>query len=450
MTRPRRAALAIVLALLMGGIVGAPGAGAAVVSCGQTITQSTTLTADVGPCSGNGIVVGADNIVLDLNGRRVLGNGDQGAGGDFAGIRLAQRTGVAIRGPGVVGGFEAGIVVNRGGSNTLSGLAVQDNLGSADFDLASLGDGIVLISSARNTVANNVLAGNGRFDGIGVLGVGADANVVRSNIVRDTQGAPGEVASGQGILFDAVFEVPPPMPGQRLFDNQVLFNRVLRSASVGISQVSSVNSTIRGNLSVGNGDHGIGVIVNPLTPPETNVLVQGNVVASNRSSGIDLSTSANRVLDNQVTGHVGAGIDIRGVSRGAADNNVVSGNNLTGNAEGIRQLGGRSNSIVRNSVTGNRLDGILLTSTPASGLLSTDTDVASNVVKSNGTNGIWLTDLAKANRVRGNDAAGNRTNPSASPSPSFDLSDSNAGCDANTWSANKWGSGGFSQPCVTA
>lgn len=32
------------------------------------VTQSTTLTGDVGPCSGHGIVVAADNITLNLGG----------------------------------------------------------------------------------------------------------------------------------------------------------------------------------------------------------------------------------------------------------------------------------------------------------------------------------------------------------------------------------------------
>ena len=37
-------------------------------SCGDTITVSTTLVADLVNCPNNGIVIGADNITLDLNG----------------------------------------------------------------------------------------------------------------------------------------------------------------------------------------------------------------------------------------------------------------------------------------------------------------------------------------------------------------------------------------------
>src|SRR5947209_7621787 len=51
-------------------------AAAANPTCGQTITASVTLTADVGPCNtGDGLVVqGASNILINLNGHRVFAN----------------------------------------------------------------------------------------------------------------------------------------------------------------------------------------------------------------------------------------------------------------------------------------------------------------------------------------------------------------------------------------
>src|SRR5689334_1612954 len=47
----------------------APGA----VACGATITQDTTLTADLTNCPGEGHVIGADGITLDLNGHTIDG-----------------------------------------------------------------------------------------------------------------------------------------------------------------------------------------------------------------------------------------------------------------------------------------------------------------------------------------------------------------------------------------
>jgi hypothetical protein len=65
-------------------IVAFAGAGAAVldggvalashVSCGDTVTADTTLDSDLVNCPNNGIVIGADNITLDLNGHTIDGD----------------------------------------------------------------------------------------------------------------------------------------------------------------------------------------------------------------------------------------------------------------------------------------------------------------------------------------------------------------------------------------
>ena len=55
-----------------------PGSGQALasnVSCAATITTNTKLDTDLTNCPSNGIVIGADNITLDLNGHTVGGDG---------------------------------------------------------------------------------------------------------------------------------------------------------------------------------------------------------------------------------------------------------------------------------------------------------------------------------------------------------------------------------------
>src|SRR5919201_4102379 len=44
-------------------------------SCGDTITVSTRLVADLVNCPNNGLVIGADDITLDLNGHVIDGDG---------------------------------------------------------------------------------------------------------------------------------------------------------------------------------------------------------------------------------------------------------------------------------------------------------------------------------------------------------------------------------------
>src|SRR6187397_2115134 len=49
-----------------------PGTG---IACGDTITADTTLDRDLTGCRSNGLVIGADDITLDLNGHTISGNG---------------------------------------------------------------------------------------------------------------------------------------------------------------------------------------------------------------------------------------------------------------------------------------------------------------------------------------------------------------------------------------
>ena len=41
--------------------------------CGSTITGDTTLSSDLTSCPGDGLVIGADNIMLDLSGHTIDG-----------------------------------------------------------------------------------------------------------------------------------------------------------------------------------------------------------------------------------------------------------------------------------------------------------------------------------------------------------------------------------------
>ncbi len=57
-------------------VVPTTGAGqASAITCGTTITTDTTLDVDLVDCPDHGIVIGADDITLDLNGHVIDGDG---------------------------------------------------------------------------------------------------------------------------------------------------------------------------------------------------------------------------------------------------------------------------------------------------------------------------------------------------------------------------------------
>ncbi len=327
---------------------GTPAHAAATVACGQTITKDTTLTADVGPCQGDGIIIGADNIRLNLNGRRVLGNSDQGASGEFAGIRLAGRTGVTVTGhpgksgkKGTVSGFEAGVVIDGGSANTVENLTARDNIGRDDPFNAELGDGIVIFDSPSNRILNNVVVHNGIFDGIGVLGSASDNSIIQGNTVDDTVGPRPEEGSsiggpaGQGVIVNGA---DGATRGQ-IAGTKIEGNTIRRSASAGISNINHVDASILGNTVEGNGltnraGNGIGIQAGLGFRVQfaTRILVQGNEVHGNGENGIlvRFGASENRIINNDAADNNAAfdfsrSFDLHDENRGC-DSNVWQGN----------------------------------------------------------------------------------------------------------------------------
>src|SRR6185503_18553006 len=68
--------LTAIVTLVLTGVVASSGAEAASkLSCGDTITTDTTLHHNLVNCPNNGIIIGADDITLDLNYHTVDGDG---------------------------------------------------------------------------------------------------------------------------------------------------------------------------------------------------------------------------------------------------------------------------------------------------------------------------------------------------------------------------------------
>ena len=351
--------------------------------CGEVITRSTTLTANVGPCAGNGVIIGADNIMLNLNGFTISGTPGPGDG-NAAGVRLPMRSGVLITGQpgdsgrkGTITGFDAGVLVNGGAANTVENLTVRDNIGPASRD-AYLGDGIAVLSSANNVINRNVVDHNGIYDGIAVLGEGAHGNTVKGNTVTRTvaliivDGPEGE-GTGTAIVVDGFLDVAN---GKLIRGNQVLDNVVRDNEGSGIANVNTQDGRVAGNIVEDNGFvqvPGIGVGVQMGRNPESNsgrMVVENNIVRRNRGSAI----RSQRSEDNQFLGNTVEANGFAGVTGPAAmsvsselGGHLIKGNTVRGNNYiGINLVGvdgfqaGRTdnNRIEANTVADNESVGI--------------------------------------------------------------------------------------------
>ncbi len=338
------------------------------VGCGATITHSTTLTHDVGPCPGNGLVVTADNLTLNLAGHRVFGTSAQGASvgilvRDVRGVTVTgggsvdeKVRGAEVKGGGSVDSFDAGVAIVHGGANTIRGLGLHDNSSNqftADHpELAQFGDGLVILGSSANRVTGNVMRENGPYSGIsvvtetdqdsGVSGPTPRKNVLSHNVVRDNN-VP-DVCMSNGTFFGG-----PCHLGDAVFSEDI---------GIRVEGPGATGTRIWANRVTGNGRDGISVLdtFNGQSPPGVDVPSNNDThILGNDSSG---NGRAVVITDPQVGQLGGDGIFNRcftgSVLRGCPSETVIRGNRTNHNpAHGIALDHSQGNTVIGNSAFGN-------------------------------------------------------------------------------------------------
>jgi len=248
--------------------------------CGDAITTDTTLTADVTGCTGNGLVIAADGITLDLAGHRIAG----AATGDAVGVDVTGHGDVTIEN-GSVSGFEEGVYARRAGGLTVRHMS---------FSRAAHG-GILVDGGSDVTLRRNI-----------ATRCGAGIIVTRSNGV--VIGANRITRSGSG--------------GIPVFDSRhvrIAGNAVSRSrdAAIGLFRGSSHNALVGNRVT----NSGAGIVV--AEGASHNVIV-GNVARGDDSGVIlDVGTHDNRVAANLID--VSA---FEGIALVASKDNVLTRNHV--------------------------------------------------------------------------------------------------------------------------
>jgi len=262
-------------------------AGIVTPSCGSTITLPTTLTSDIGPCPGDGIIIGADNVTLDLNGHTISGDGS----GNGNGVESAGHSNVVVQstnGRGLITRFNEGVFMAGADNNVVRSLKVTRNFGSA----ATGGGGIIISDESNVEIDHNLVVNNGPYAGIAIFGSESDNrithNTVRENIRSD------DVVVPTGILL-----------APQVQDTLVKRNRVLGAGFHGISVDGPFNRVI-GNMVVGAGITDIGGSGIYFNEQADRGRILGNQVFNNTNYGIGLTNGAtrNRVIGNSATSDV--------------------------------------------------------------------------------------------------------------------------------------------------
>jgi parallel beta-helix repeat protein len=313
----------------------AEAANAVRVSCGETVTKDTKLANDLTNCPGIGIVVGADNITLDLNGHTIDGDGLA----DVEGVSTIGYNGVTIEG-GRIRDFVEGVAVLFGSDIRVRELSLSNHRHAGVF-----------VSDSSDVQVQRTTSVEIAFAGVFVTR--SDHIEVGLNYVS---------RSGAGIAA-------------RLSDHlRITGNGASGNEGEGISIFDdTTRARIEGNLVSKNRSAGIVVVAD-------DSLVSYNRVTKN-GDNIVVAGSGNNVTQNDITDAVGFPDDPVGgfgILIDGGDANLLQGNDITGAASnGIRVIafdpdgtGPAEDNVIRgNQVERAQLDGILVDETASDSLL---------------------------------------------------------------------------------
>ena len=292
-------ALTVAVAVAAGGSMAQTGG----LTCGATITVDTTLEADLTDCPSNGLVIGADNITVDLNGHTISGDGkpvrrcrrDQICD---VGVANDDHAGVTIR-SGSVRGFAIGVGVFRGRN-----------------------DRFVELNSSRNQFFGFVIGGSSR------------------TVIRDSSGHDNPRPDGDGL---GVF---------MSHDLRIVHNSFRRNGQLGMHIDGSTENLIKGNVVARNGDFGI------LLDGDRNQL-RGNHSVRDGVAGIQVGPgSRNVIAGNRIDGS-GEGIGLENGRGTVIARNVIVGVRHDGIRLGMWDppIGNARTVVRRNLVIGSGRDG---------------------------------------------------------------------------------------------
>jgi parallel beta-helix repeat protein len=171
-------------------------------SCGQVITQNVVLTSNLNCADGDGLIVGASDLIIDLNGHTISGPDldSQEKTSNKVGIMVTNVNNIVIK-DGTIQGFQAGILMTGSQNVELNSIVSKDNQIGAFSTGASIVNvhlsvlmnnqiGFAVYSTQQATIENNILYQNTLA---GITLVNSNNGVFNLNSITE---------SGNGINVD--------------------------------------------------------------------------------------------------------------------------------------------------------------------------------------------------------------------------------------------------------
>ena len=313
-------------------------------SCGSSVDHSFRLNADVGPCTGTWITLTEPDLVIDLGGHTVMGNGTN----DFVGTgETAVDSNFNLRPTvrnGIVRDFEQGVRLLGSGARVTDLVSLSNHL--------ELGIGI--FAGPRATITNSVA-------NLNFVGIDVDDNSVISS-------SEASFNLDEGVV---------PGAGSRVVGSVINEND-----DFGIS-VTGAGVVVSGNSVTFNGQRGM--IING-----DDAIIKNNQILDNGVVGVDITSNRAIITGNAISRGPGVGMN------GFGNRATISGNTFDVNATGLLWQGSNV-TISGNRARSNTEDGIIASGSPVL--------VANNRANGNALNGITVQGAGP--RIRENIANGN-------------------------------------------
>ena len=334
--------LAVVAVITLGLLALAAGpAMAQPLGCGAVVTQDTTLTSDLLDCPGNGLVIGADGITVDLNGHTISGQIIPGSPGQI-GIANRGHDDVTIRN-GTVKFFDRGGVHLVGTDRN----RVQD-LTMDFFDEFSI---LLEGGGSANRFTGNRLDRPGEV-GISIVGAAAASrdNVIIGNVSNAANSANIALRSGR-------------ITGTLIEGNTANGAQAEEEWGAGIVVSDDGDADIRGTVVMSNRlDENFGGTIF-IGRSATDTLVERNSLDDNFGPAIESDGDRTLIRRNMVTSTLFIGSTLFAIEIGAeaADNRVELNNLDRPGFIGVDDSG------TRTVTTANVIVGQIFPSVPATG-----------------------------------------------------------------------------------
>jgi hypothetical protein len=343
-TRPY-STVVMALALVAAVFASAPAtASAQPLACGQVITEDTTLENDVTDCSGDGLVIGADGITLDLNGHTVSGAPcDTDCPANRGIDNTAGYDGVGVLN-GTIRGFGYAVALVGADENSLDGLTVGGFPVARSFTGVSLADSVdnelehitalggdpavELSASDRNTISRSQLDG-GVSIRVGrslALLDGSDENLVERSRLAGEGGA---------AVFDST--------GNRLVRNTI------GGEGDAIGLAGAHRTVIAHNTIAASG---FGAIAIAMYQNSDDNVIRGNDLPAN---GISIRGDRNRIRGNDVQAGF-AFLDVSAIEILSGDANRIVRNRAREGADDIAVRSGATATLIRGNVVVDAMD----------------------------------------------------------------------------------------------